>query len=148
MEPAEAARYQAYWARQAAVEDMQVFRSELGGIPARGGQLPDGGVLSRLDTGGSSFYGVNAHGQPRLVGSALNWTHAEIDALQQAFMAGRLAPRATMYVDTALCQWCRRIDGLPQALQDLQMKELVVHDPFNSWRITPAGVEQIPWKLR
>ena len=96
MEPAEAARYQAYWQRVAAFQDLSEFRGELGNIPAGGGLVRNGGTLARLDTGGTSVYGMSAHGQPTLIGSDFNYAHAEIDALQQAFMAGRLEARATI----------------------------------------------------
>jgi hypothetical protein len=129
---------------QATFQDLASFRANVGGIPARGGLLPDGGTLARIDTGGTSFYGMNAHGLPTLIGNDFNYTHAEIDALQQAFMAGQLDSSATMYVDRSLCPYCSRIDGLPQAVQDLGMDELIVHDPVNSWQITPSGTVQIP----
>jgi deoxycytidylate deaminase len=127
-----------------AFQDLSQFRSDLGGIPAKGGLLPDGGTLARIDTGSTRFYGMNAHGQPTIIGNAFNYTHAEVDALQQAFMAGQLESSATMYVDRGLCSYCRRIDGLPQAVQDFGMSQLTVHDPVNSWLITPKGTIQIP----
>ncbi len=135
MEPAEAARYQAYW-------DLKAFRSDLGGIPAKGGLLPDGGTLARLDSGGTSFYGMSAHGQPMLIGNGFTRTHAELDALQQAFMAGKLDARAVIYVDNGLCEFCQ--SGLPRTLRELQMEELIIHDPIRSWRVTPTGTVQIP----
>jgi hypothetical protein len=142
MEPVEAVRYQAYWERQAAFQDLQTFRSEVGGIPAKGGSIPDGGTLARIDSCGNSFYGMSAHGQPMLIGNGFTYTHAELDALQQAFMAGKLGPTATIYVDNDLCIFCQR--GLPKTLMDLDMQELIIHDPVNSWRITPTGTVNIP----
>jgi hypothetical protein len=127
-----------------AFADLSKFRSELGGIPARGGAIPNGGTLARLDTGGSSFYGMSAHGQPTLIGNDFNFGHAEIDALQQAFMADKLQSTATMFVDNQLCKFCRRADGLPQAVKDLGMQHLIIHDPVNSWRIASHGTTMIP----
>jgi hypothetical protein len=127
-----------------AFADLARFRRELGGIPAKGGAIPDGGTLAMLDIGGTRFYGINAHGTPRILGNAFNWTHAEIDALQQAFMAGKLVPKGgVIYVDKALCGYCRRIDGLPKALHELGVEELIIHDPTTSWRVTPSGTRSI-----
>src|SRR5262249_42717401 len=87
---------------------LKAFREDLGPIPAKGGKLPNGGTLSLLDSGGDEFFGINAHGQYSLIGSDFNFAHAEIDSLQQAFMADSLTSGATIYVDKELCKWCRR----------------------------------------
>jgi hypothetical protein len=82
---------------------------------------------------------VSAHGQKVAINASnFNFGHAEIDALQQAFNKGITAEKAAIYVDQELCRFCRRVDGLPAAMQDLGLKELIVHDPVRSWRIVPG----------
>ena len=56
-------------------------------------------------------------------------------------MVGRLDARAVMYVDNGLCEFCQ--SGLPKTLRDLEMQELIIHDPVNSWQITPNGTVNI-----
>jgi len=118
-------------------DDLSRYRKELGPIPTRA--LPDGGRLARLDIGGEQIFGVSAHGQKVSINASnFNFGHAEGDALRQAFNKGISAERAVIYVDRELCQFCRRVDGLPAAMQDLGLQELIVHDPVKSWRIVPG----------
>jgi len=78
------------------------FRSELGLLPA-----PGEDTLAKLCIGDREFYGINASGQTLGVSvNATSATHAEIDALNQAKLAGASADHATLYVDRAPCYAC------------------------------------------
>jgi hypothetical protein len=94
------------------------------------GLKPGEGTLARLDVGGRSFYGINAHGRPiSLRTNAITRTHAEADAFQQAADAllrfdpkdgmfdasyaaawemGRLLTLQSKKVSVALYQWKRQ----------------------------------------
>lgn len=118
-------------ARSAAsgLDDLAKFRGELG--------LAQGeGTLARLDVGGHSFYGINAHGQPvSLRVNAITRTHAEADAFQQAANAGLIGGRGTLYVDRALCLACGQNGGVRAMMRQLGLVELEV--------ITPQGTQVI-----
>ena len=107
--------------------DLAKFRGELG--------LPAGeGTLARLDAGGKSFYGINAHGQPvSLRVNAITRTHAEADAFQQAANDGVAGGRATLYVDRALCSACGSNGGVLGLARQLGLTEVKV--------ITPQGTQ-------
>jgi hypothetical protein len=78
------------------------FRSELG-LPAAPGE----DTLAKLVVGDREFYGINANGQvPSVSVNAISATHAEVDALSQAKLAGASADHATLYVDRAPCYAC------------------------------------------
>ena len=120
-----------------AFKDLASFRNELGPDPTR--TKPDGGTVARLDISGQELYGISGHGQPVSINANnFNFGHAEIDALQQAANKGIKAKTAVIYVDRDLCKYCRRVDGLPAAMQDLGLNQLIVHDPVKSWRIVPG----------
>jgi hypothetical protein len=87
------------------LEDLRKFRAELGPIP--GGGQPNGGVLAKLEVGGRSFYGVNAHGQHiTLKVNAVSLDHAELDAFQQAANANVYGGAGRLFVDAELCGYC------------------------------------------
>ena len=113
----------------AGLRDLGRFRSELG--------LQEGeGTLSRLDAGGKSFYGVNAHGQEiTLRVNPISSTHAEADAFQQAANAGVRGGRGTLYVDRALCQACGLRGAVKSMARQLGLEELKI--------VTPQGVSTI-----
>jgi len=96
------------------------------------------GTLARLDVGGRSFYGINAHGQP--VGmrvNAITRAHAEADAFQQAANAGVSGERATLYVDSALCPACGPNGGVRGMARQLGLKEVEVITPQGTHVIRP-----------
>jgi RHS repeat-associated protein len=113
------------------LDDLAQFRAELG--------LPTGeGTLTRLDVGGRSFYGVNAHGQPiTLRVNAITRTHAEADAFQQAANAGISGGRGILYVDRALCPACGPNGGVRGMMRQLGLEELEVITPQGSQVIYP-----------
>jgi len=115
--------------------DLAQFRQELGPIP--GGGLPDGGTLARLDIGGNSYYGINAHGtEITLNVNAITETHAEADAFQQAANAGITGDSATLYIDRELCGACGQNGGVNSMASQLGIKQLTI--------VTPSGSVVIP----
>jgi RHS repeat-associated protein len=109
--------------------DLARFRAELG---QRAGE----GTIARLDAGGRSFYGINAHGRPiTLRVNAISRTHAETDAFQQAVDAGVKGGRGRLFVDRALCPACGKNGGVAGLARQLGLEELEV--------VTPQGTEHI-----
>jgi hypothetical protein len=118
------------WAQQG-LDELAQFRKELGPIP--GGGQADGGVLARLDVGGQSFYGVNAHGQPvTLRVNAITKTHAELHAFQQAANAGVKGGTGKLFVDAELCGACGQSGGVRSLARQLELEQLEI--------VTPSGV--------
>jgi RHS repeat-associated protein len=118
------------YARQG-LDELAQFRRELGPIP--GGGQADGGVVSRLDVGGRSFYGINAHGQPvTLRVNAITITHAELDAFQQAANAGVRGGTGRLFVDAELCGACGKSGGVRSLARQLELTRLEI--------ITPSGI--------
>jgi filamentous hemagglutinin len=108
------------------------FRGELG--------LPAGeGTLARLDAGGKTFYGINAHGQPvaPLRTNAISTTHAEADAFAQAARAGISGGNATLYVDRGLCLACGQNGGVRSMARQLGLESLKVVTPDEIVIINP-----------
>ncbi|HEX6623913.1 MAG TPA: RHS repeat-associated core domain-containing protein [Pyrinomonadaceae bacterium] len=121
------------WA-QSGLDDVARFRSGLGPVP--GGGRPDGGVIARLDVGGQSFYGMNAHGQPVTMRvNNISRTHAELDAFQQAYNSGVRGGTGTLYVDAPLCGACGRSGAVRSLARQLGLQRLVI--------VTPGGVVTI-----
>jgi RHS repeat-associated protein len=118
------------WAR-AGLDDVARFRAELGPVPG-GGQV-NGGVVARLDVGGRSFYGINAHGQPvTMTVNRISRTHAELDACQQAFNAGVRGGTGRLFVDAELCDPCGKYGAVRSLAQQLGLERLEI--------VTPGGV--------
>ncbi|MCA1975148.1 MAG: hypothetical protein LDL44_20125, partial [Caenispirillum sp.] len=113
------------------LDDLARFRRELG--------LAEGeGTLARLDVGGQSFYGINAHGQPVSMSvNAITRTHAEADAFQQAINAGASGTTATLYVDRALCSSCGTFEGVRGMARQLGLESIEVVTSSGTQVITP-----------
>jgi MafB19-like deaminase len=118
------------WAR-AGLNDLARFRAQLGPIP--GGGMANGGVLARLDIGGRSFYGINAHGQRvTLRVNPISRSHAETDAFQQAFNGNLRGGNARLFVDAELCGACDRSGAVRSMARQLGIRQLDI--------VTPSGV--------
>jgi cytidine deaminase len=92
-------------------------------------------VLARLDVGGKSFYGINAHGQayPRPAGVTFQaMRHAEGDAFGQAARAQVRGGRGTLYVDGKdPCGWCRTsMAGFARSLDLDHLEVIGPNGPF------------------
>jgi hypothetical protein len=121
------------WAQEG-LDDLARFRDELGPVPSA--NSPDGGVLSRLDVGGDSFYGINAHGQDvSMRVNNITRTHAEADAFQQAYNAGVRGGEGRLFVDADLCGACGTRGGVRGLARQLGLDRLEV--------VTPSGIQVI-----
>lgn len=107
------------------MEDLANLRKELGSPSG------DDVVLSRLDVGGDSYYGISGHGQsyPRPAGvTPQSMTHAEGDAFGQAGRAGARGGHGTLYVDGLKpCRYCR--SSLGGYAKNLDLDTLTVVGP-------------------
>ncbi len=113
----------------AGLADLAQFRSELGLQPGQG-------TLARLDVGGRSFYGINAHGQAVTMRvNAISASHAETDAFQQAANAGARGDTATLYVDRPLCDPCGRFGAVRSLARQLGLSELRIVTPQGTYPI-------------
>jgi RHS repeat-associated protein len=116
--------------------DLSRLRAQLGSVPG-GGQI-NGGVVARLDAGGRSFYGINAHGQPTtLRANALTATHAEMDAFQQASNANMRGGTGRLFVDTELCKACGQNGGVRSLARQLGLDSLEIVTPSGTIIIFP-----------
>ena len=103
--------------------DLAKFRSQLGLATGQG-------TLARLDMGGQSFYGINAHGQIiDLTVNPISMTHAQADAFQQAANAGMKGGSATLYVDRALCMACGQYGAVRSMARQLGITDLTIVAP-------------------
>ena len=117
------------------LSDLANFRAELGPIP--GGGTADGGVVARLDVNGSSFYGVNAHGQEiTMTVNPISATHAEADAFQQAFNAGEYGGAGQLFVDDELCGYCGEHGAVKSLARQLGLDSISI--------TTPSGTITLP----
>ncbi|MFA5952931.1 MAG: RHS repeat-associated core domain-containing protein [Hyphomicrobium sp.] len=116
---------------QLGLGDLKAFRNELG--------LAVGdGTLARLDAGGKSFYGINAHRQGvNLSVNAISRTHAETDAFQQAFGAGVRGGDAALFVDRPLCLACGVNGGVASMSRQLGFSSVKVYTPNGLQIIRP-----------
>ncbi len=117
-----------------ALKELAIFRSELG-LPAVGIKfLNKEVVLSKLEIGGSTFFGISGHGQNvTLKVNAVTAKHAEGDAFQQAFNAGARSDVARLVVDKALCGFCGANGGVKSMARQLGVQKLEV--------VTPKGTK-------
>ena len=113
---------------QTAFDQLSAFRRDLG-MPAAGA-AEDTGTLAKLEIGNTNFFGINAHGtKVGLRVNAISNTHAEIDALNQAFESGVKAEEAFLYVDRTPCQACDANGALRSIAKQMGLKRLVVGFP-------------------
>ncbi|ALG08406.1 eCIS core domain-containing protein [Kibdelosporangium phytohabitans] len=101
------------------------------GLPPAG-SATDVSTVCRLDIGGESFYGVNAHHTTMdLHVNAQTATHAEGQAFQ---LGARSLPasretRAVLYVDRELCRACGDFGGVESMAKQLGLLQLDVYTP-------------------
>lgn len=82
-------------------QELAEYRQQLGLPPS--GSEGDRATVAKLEIGGSEFFGVSAGSNPNrrkitLTVNPISRTHAEADALQQAFDAGLRGGRARLIV--------------------------------------------------
>jgi len=106
------------------------------GMP-RAGSADDAHTAARLDVGGRSFYGHNAHGRNiDIKVNAQTKTHAEADVFQQAKDAGATGERATLHVDRDLCTACGVKGGVGSLMRGVGISRLTVNSPSGRFEIT------------
>ena len=94
--------------------------------------------MTRLDVGGRSFYGVNAHGQKITMRvNNISKTHAEMDAFQQAFNAGARGGKGRLFVDADLCGACGKNGAVRSLARQLGLTELQVVTPNKIFTLIP-----------
>jgi hypothetical protein len=116
-------------------DDLARYRGTQGMPPV--GSAADKHTAARLDAGGQSFYGRNAHNRPIDIRvNAQTKTHAEADVFQQAKNAGITADTATLFVDRDLCDSCGDYGGVGSLLRGTGIKQVVVVSPSGRFLIT------------
>lgn len=122
-------------------QELAEYRRQLG-LPIAGSES-DRATVAKLEIGDSSFFGVNSGSNPNprqitLTVNPISRTHAEADALQQAFDAGLKGGRARLIVDRDLCRACGRNGGVKGMAKQLDLEELKI--------VSPSGGEVIKLK--
>ncbi len=117
------------------LDELAAFRAQQG-LPVAG-SADDAATAARLDVGGRTFYGQNAHGRDITIRvNAQTATHAEADVFQQALEAGVSSKTATLYVDRALCVACGAKGGVGSLMRGLGVDDLLVVSPEGNFLIT------------
>jgi hypothetical protein len=122
-------------------QDLAEYRRQLG-LPIAGSES-DHSTVAKLEIGDKSFFGVNSSSNPNprpitLKVNPISRSHAEADALQQAFDTGVRGGRARLVVDRDLCRACGQNGGVKGMARQLDLEELEV--------ISPSGREVIQLK--
>ena len=111
-----------------ALEQLAALRLDLNLPPPSG--RGDVATLSKLEIGNTNFFGISAHGTDvKVIVNPISESHAEIDALNQAFEAGIIADEATLYVDNAMCAACGKNGAVRRVAEQLGLKKLTVRTP-------------------
>jgi MafB19-like deaminase len=121
--------------------ELAEYRQQLG-LPIAGSES-DRTTVAKLEIGERGFFGISSGSNPNprritLKVNPISRTHAEADALQQAFDAGIRGGRARLIVDRDLCRACGQNGGVKGMAKQLDLEELEV--------ISPSGREVIKLK--
>ncbi len=122
-------------------QELVEYRRQLG-LPIAGDES-DRATVAKLEIGCSGFFGISSGSNLNrrritLTVNPISRTHAEADALQQAFDAGVRGGRARLIVDRDLCRACGQNGGVKGMARQLDLEELEV--------ISPSGREVIKLK--
>jgi MafB19-like deaminase len=106
------------------------------GLPIAGSES-DRATVAKLEIGENGFFGISSGSNPNprritLRVNPISRTHAEADALQQAFDAGVRGGRARLIVDRDLCRACGQNGGVKGMAKQLDLEELEVISPSGS----------------
>ena len=111
-----------------AFEQLAALRRDLN-LPLPSGK-GDVATLSKLEIGNANFLGISAHGtEVSVTVNPISETHAEIDALNQAFEAGIKADEAVLYVDNPMCGACGTNGAVRRVAEQLGLRKLTVRTP-------------------
>jgi MafB19-like deaminase len=121
--------------------ELAEYRQQLG-LPIASSES-DRTTVAKLEIGERGFFGISSGSNPNprritLKVNPISRTHAEADALQQAFDAGIRGGRARLIVDRDLCRACGQNGGVKGMAKQLDLEELEV--------ISPSGREVIKLK--
>ena len=122
-------------------QELAEFRQQLN-LPLAGSES-DRATVAKLEIGSSEFFGISSGSNPNprkitLRVNPISKTHAEADAIQQAFDAGIRGGRARLVVDRDLCRACGQNGGVKGMAKQLDLEELEI--------ISPSGREIIKLK--
>lgn len=122
-------------------QELEDYRLQLG-LPIAGSES-DRATVAKLEIGENGFFGISSGSNPNrrritLRVNPISRTHAEADALQQAFDAGIRGGRARLIVDRDLCRACGQNGGVKGMAKQLDLEELEV--------VSPSGREVIKLK--
>jgi MafB19-like deaminase len=122
-------------------QELAAYREQLSLPPA--GSETDRDTVAKLEIGGMVFFGVNSSSNPTrrqitLRVNPISRTHAEADALQQAYDLGIRGGKARLIVDRDLCRACGQNGGVKGMARQLDIEELEV--------ISPSGYQLISIK--
>ncbi|MEH2242512.1 deaminase [Nostoc sp.] len=120
-------------------QQLAEYRQQLGLPPA--GSEEDRATIAKLEISGRVFFGINAGSNPNrrkitLTVNPISRTHAEADALQQAFDAGLKGGRARLIVDRDICRACGQNGGVKGMARQLNLEEIEVISPSGRQIIT------------
>jgi MafB19-like deaminase len=113
-------------------QELAEYRQQLG-LPLAGSE-DDRATVAKLEIAGRSFFGVSQGSNPNrrqitLTVNSISRTHAEADALQQAFDAGLLDGKARLIVDRELCRACGQNGGVKGMARQLDLEEIEIISP-------------------
>ncbi len=122
-------------------QELAAYKEQLSLPPA--GSETDRDTVAKLEIGGMVFFGVNSSSNPTrrqitLRVNPISRTHAEADALQQAYDLGIRGGKARLIVDRDLCRACGQNGGVKGMARQLDIEELEV--------ISPSGCQLISLK--
>jgi hypothetical protein len=112
--------------------ELAEYRRSLG-LPLAGSES-DRATVAKLEIGDHGFLGISSGSNPSprkitLRVNPISRTHAEADAIQQAYDAGIRGGRARLIVDRDLCRACGQNGGVKGMAKQLGLEELEVISP-------------------
>jgi hypothetical protein len=113
-------------------QELAEFRQQLNLPPA--GSESDRATVAKLEIGDRGFLGISSGSNPNprkitLMVNPISKTHAEADAIQQAYDAGIRGGKARLIVDRDLCRACGQNGGVKGMAKQLGLEELEVISP-------------------
>lgn len=113
-------------------QELAEYRRQLG-LPSAGSER-DRSTVAKLEMGEREFFGINSVSNPHrrritLTVNPISRTHAEADALQQAFDAGLRGGTGRLIVDRDMCRACGQNGGVKGMAKQLELEQLEVISP-------------------
>ena len=125
--------------------DLAAFRKSVGLQPVSATDKSTG-TAAKLEIGGKTFYGTNAHGQDvTFTVNPTSKSHAETHVFQQARDAGVTSETATLTVDRDLCFACSTNGAVKSIARQHGVKTLTVVQPGGTTVIDTSAKPGIPY---